>query len=31
MLGWPDDTEGVRTFYPGDLKMTARDIIRLWE
>src|SRR5436309_1585070 len=30
-LGWPDDTEDLRTFYPGNLNTTARDIIRLWE
>ena len=30
-LGWPEDTEDLRTFYPGDLNTTARDIIRLWE
>jgi valyl-tRNA synthetase len=30
-LGWPDDTEDLRTFYPGSLNTTARDIIRLWE
>jgi valyl-tRNA synthetase len=30
-LGWPDDTEDLRTFYPGTLNTTARDIIRLWE
>jgi valyl-tRNA synthetase len=30
-LGWPDDTQDLRTFYPGDLNTTARDIIRLWE
>ena len=30
-LGWPDDTEDLRAFYPGDLNTTARDIIRLWE
>jgi valyl-tRNA synthetase len=30
-LGWPDDTPDLRTFYPGDLNTTARDIIRLWE
>jgi valyl-tRNA synthetase len=30
-LGWPDDTEALRTFYPGDMNTTARDIIRLWE
>src|SRR6478752_5293140 len=30
-LGWPEDTEDLRTFYPGNLNTTARDIIRLWE
>ena len=30
-LGWPDDTEDLRAFYPGDVNTTARDIIRLWE
>jgi len=30
-LGWPDDTDDLRTFYPGNLNTTARDIIRLWE
>jgi valyl-tRNA synthetase len=30
-LGWPDDTEDLRSFYPGDMNTTARDIIRLWE
>jgi valyl-tRNA synthetase len=30
-LGWPDDSPDLRTFYPGDLNTTARDIIRLWE
>src|SRR5262249_11994962 len=30
-LGWPEDTPDLRTFYPGDLSTTARDIIRLWE
>ena len=30
-LGWPDDTDDLRAFYPGDLNTTARDIIRLWE
>ena len=29
--GWPDDTDDLRAFYPGDLNTTARDIIRLWE
>jgi valyl-tRNA synthetase len=30
-LGWPEDNQDLRTFYPGDLNTTARDIIRLWE
>jgi valyl-tRNA synthetase len=30
-LGWPEDTEDLRAFYPGNLNTTARDIIRLWE
>jgi len=30
-LGWPDDTEDLRYFYPGNLQTTAREIIRLWE
>jgi valyl-tRNA synthetase len=30
-LGWPDDTPDLRTFYPGNLQTTAREIIRLWE
>ena len=30
-LGWPDETDDLRTFYPGDLQTTAREIIRLWE
>jgi valyl-tRNA synthetase len=30
-LGWPDKTEDLRAFYPGDLQTTAREIIRLWE
>jgi valyl-tRNA synthetase len=29
-LGWPDDTPELRTFYPGDVLTTARDIIFLW-
>ncbi|HYZ00876.1 MAG TPA: valine--tRNA ligase, partial [Candidatus Binatia bacterium] len=29
-LGWPDDTEDLRTFYPTALNSTARDIINLW-
>jgi valyl-tRNA synthetase len=30
-LGWPEETESLRAFYPGDLQTTAREIIRLWE
>jgi valyl-tRNA synthetase len=30
-LGWPDDSDDLRAFYPGDLQTTAREIIRLWE
>jgi valyl-tRNA synthetase len=30
-LGWPEDTDDLRAFYPGSLNTTARDIIRLWE
>jgi valyl-tRNA synthetase len=30
-LGWPDDTPELRTYYPGDVSVTAREIIRLWE
>ena len=30
-LGWPDDSEDLRYFYPGNLQTTAREIIRLWE
>jgi valyl-tRNA synthetase len=29
-LGWPDDTEDLRAFYPGDVNSTAREIIFLW-
>jgi len=29
-LGWPDDTPELRTFYPGDVLCTAREIITLW-
>ena len=29
-LGWPDDTPGLRAFYPTDVLVTARDIIFLW-
>jgi valyl-tRNA synthetase len=30
-LGWPDETDDLRAFYPGNLQTTAREIIRLWE
>jgi valyl-tRNA synthetase len=30
-LGWPEDTLDLRTYYPGDVNTTAREIIRLWE
>jgi valyl-tRNA synthetase len=29
-LGWPNDTEDLRTFYPTSVLVTARDIIFLW-
>jgi len=29
-LGWPDDTPEMKTFYPGDVLCTAREIITLW-
>jgi valyl-tRNA synthetase len=29
-LGWPDDTEDLRTFYPTSMNSTAREIINLW-
>jgi valyl-tRNA synthetase len=29
-LGWPDDTERLRAFYPGHALTTAREIINLW-
>jgi len=29
-LGWPDETPEVKTFYPGDVLCTAREIITLW-
>ena len=29
-LGWPDQTEDLRAFYPTDLNCTAREIINLW-
>jgi valyl-tRNA synthetase len=30
-LGWPDDTDELRRYYPGNVNSTAREIIRLWE
>jgi valyl-tRNA synthetase len=29
-LGWPDETEDLRVFYPNDMNSTAREIINLW-
>ena len=29
-LGWPEETEDLRTFYPNDMNCTAREIIFLW-
>jgi valyl-tRNA synthetase len=29
-LGWPEQTEQLRAFYPTDVLVTARDIIFLW-
>jgi valyl-tRNA synthetase len=29
-LGWPDETEDLKTFYPTSTLVTARDIIFLW-
>ncbi len=29
-MGWPEDTAELRTFYPGDVLCTAREIITLW-
>jgi valyl-tRNA synthetase len=30
-LGWPEETEDLKAFYPGHLQTTGREIIRLWE
>ena len=30
-LGWPEETDDLAAFYPGNLQTTAREIIRLWE
>jgi valyl-tRNA synthetase len=29
-LGWPEETDDLRAFYPTDLSSTAREIINLW-
>ncbi|MHC4212239.1 MAG: class I tRNA ligase family protein, partial [Planctomycetota bacterium] len=29
-LGWPEDLPELKTFYPGDVLCTAREIITLW-
>jgi valyl-tRNA synthetase len=29
-LGWPNETRDLKTFYPTDVLVTARDIIYLW-
>jgi len=29
-MGWPDQTPELKTFYPGDVLCTAREIITLW-
>jgi valyl-tRNA synthetase len=29
-LGWPEETERLQRFYPGDVLSTAREIINLW-
>ncbi|HXV58642.1 MAG TPA: valine--tRNA ligase [Gaiellaceae bacterium] len=29
-LGWPEQTEDLRRYYPGHVNSTAREIIRLW-
>jgi valyl-tRNA synthetase len=31
ILGWPEQTDELRAWYPGTLNTTAREIIRLWE
>ena len=30
-LGWPGETPELERYYPGDVNVTAREIIRLWE
>jgi valyl-tRNA synthetase len=29
-LGWPEESPALKTFYPGDVLCTAREIITLW-
>ena len=29
-LGWPEQTDDLKTFYPTDVLCTAREIITLW-
>ena len=29
-MGWPEDTPEMKTFYPGNILCTAREIITLW-
>jgi len=29
-LGWPDETDDLKAFYPNDMNSTAREIINLW-
>ena len=29
-MGWPEETEDLKTFYPTSVLVTARDIIFLW-
>jgi valyl-tRNA synthetase len=29
-LGWPDETEDLKAFYPNSMNSTAREIINLW-
>jgi len=29
-LGWPDETPELARYYPGNVNLTAREIIRLW-
>ncbi len=29
-MGWPDETPEIKTFYPGNVLCTAREIITLW-